>query len=291
MHVPVLLHEVLRVLDPSPGEFVIDGTVGGGGHARALTERIKPDGIFLGIDWDNMAIEKAREVIEGEGLLRIVLRHGNYTEIPEILESEKLGKANILFLDLGFSTDQLIGRGFSFRKDEPLVMTYNDGEVPAYTVLRQMKERELAKIIRELSDEKYANRIAEAIIAHGKTEPIRTTGRLGEIIRGAVPKNYERGRIDPATRTFMALRIYVNDELGNLEKLLRTLEKIMKPGGRIAIISFHSKEDRLVKNYFRELAKDGSAELLNKKPITATTEEISNNPKSRSAKLRSIKLI
>lgn len=290
MHVPVLLQEVLGVLEPKPGEFVIDGTLGAGGHARALVERIKPNGTFLGIDLDREAVEKAETEIDREALVKLTLRKGNYAEMLAILDDENLGKADILLLDLGFSTEQLVGRGFSFQKDEPLLMTYSDEATPAYTILSQLKKRELAKIIKEFSDEKYADRIAEAISIESKKEPIRTTGRLAQVIRGAVPKNYERGRINPATRTFMALRIYVNDELANLERLLKNIEEIIRTGGRVAIISFHSKEDRLVKHAFRELAQKGSVELITKKPITATDEEINTNPKSRNAKLRAIKI-
>lgn len=289
-HVPVLLQEVLGVLEPKPGEFVIDGTLGAGGHARALIEHIKPNGTFLGIDWDKEAVKKAETEINGDELQRLVLRSGNYADVPAMLNDESLGKADILLLDLGFSTEQLVGRGFSFQKDEPLLMTYSDETIPAHTILRQLKKRELAGIIREFSDEKYAERIAEAISVESKKEPIHTTGRLAQIIKGAVPKNYERGRINPATRTFMALRIYVNDELKNLERFLGNIEEIVKVGGRVAIISFHSKEDRLVKHSFRKLAQYGSAEPITKKPITATEEEVNKNPKSRSAKLRAIKL-
>ena len=289
-HIPVLLQEVLEVLEPKPGEFAIDGTLGAGGHARALVEHIKPNGTFLGIDWDEGAVGKAETEIDKGTLSKFVIRKGNYADIPEILDNENLGKTDTLLLDLGFSTEQLTGRGFSFQKDEPLLMTYSDETTPAYSALRQLKERELAEIIRELSDEKYASRIAERIVERGKKNPIKTSGELAEIVRSAVPKNYEHGRIDPATRTFMALRIYVNDELANLERLLKNIERIVKVGGRIAIISFHSKEDRLVKHNFRELAQNGSAELITKKPITATEEEVNTNPKSRSAKLRAIKL-
>ena len=298
VHVPVLLQEVLEVLEPKPGEFVIDGTLGAGGHAKALIEHIKPNGTFLGIDWDKEAVRYAETEINTDVLARLTLYHGNYAEMPAILDDRNLGRADILLLDLGFSTEQLTGRGFSFQKDEPLLMTYNDEATPAYTILRQLKKKELARIIKEFSDEKYADRIAEAISIESKKEPIRTTGRLAQTIRDAVPKNYEsgrrqagRGRIDPATRTFMALRIYVNDELGNLERLLKNIGEIVKIGGRVAIISFHSKEDRLVKHNFRELVQYGSAEFITKKPITPTEEEINTNPKSRSAKLRAIKII
>ena len=290
-HTPVLLHEVIEKLDPYVGEFVIDGTIGAGGHGRALIERISPDGRFLGVDWDRETAENARKNLSTDNLSKFVVCEGNYADIPEILKAENPGKADILLLDLGFSSDQLgNGRGFSFQKNEPLLMTYSDESTPAYAVLRQLKKRELAQVIRELSDERYAERIAEAIDEAEKKEPIKTTGELAEIIRGAVPQNYEMGRINPATRTFQAIRMFINDELGNLEAVLKNLKEIVGPGGRVGIISFHSKEDRLVKNYFRDMAHAGEAELITKKPIQATEEEIITNPKSRSAKLRVIKI-
>ncbi|KKU11273.1 MAG: Ribosomal RNA small subunit methyltransferase H [Parcubacteria group bacterium GW2011_GWB1_45_7] len=291
MHVPVLLHEVIEKLDPYGGEFVIDGTLGAGGHAKAFIERVSPGGKFLGIDWDRGAVERARRNLSAGGLEKFVIREGNYADLPEILAEENLGKADILFLDLGFSSDQLDnGRGFSFQKNEPLIMTYNDEETPAYSAIRQLKKRELAEVIRTFSDERYAERIATAIYERGKKDPIKTTGELADVIKAAVPKNYEMGRINPATRTFQAIRMYINEELTNLETVLKDVKKIVGSGGRVGIISFHSKEDRIVKNYFRDMAHSGEAELITKKPLQASEEEIRNNPKSRSAKLRVLKI-
>lgn len=274
-HVPVLLKEVLKILDPKPGEFFIDGTAGSGGHSRAILEQIGSGGKLLAIDW-----EKTGE---------------NYADLPRILEQKKLGKADGLLIDLGFSSEQLNqpagrGRGFSFNVDEPLLMTYDSNEKPVKQLLRELNEQELAVIIKNYGEERYARQIAKAIKERGRKNKIETTGQLVEVIKSAVPANYERGRIHPATRTFMALRIYANRELENLETLLKNLRGILKPGGRAAIISFHSLEDRLVKNYFRDYAKAGKAEILTKKPITATPEEISFNTRSRSAKLRAIKI-
>ncbi len=295
-HTPVLLKEVVRWLNPRPGGFVIDGTLGGGGHATSIIRRIGADGKFLGIDWDERGIEETKKQLQGIGTKRFVTRVGNYANLLEILKEEELGKADGLLLDLGFSSDQLVaGRGFSFNspggKDEPLIMTYNSNQVPAYDVLHKIKKEELIHLIREFSNERYARRIAEAIIEERRRDPIVTSGRLAEVIRTAVPKNYERGRIDAATRTFQAIRMHVNDELGNLEKLLESISEVVRPGGRVVVISFHSKEDRMVKHKFRDFAKRGLGELLTKKPITATVEEIKKNPRSRSAKLRAIKII
>lgn len=266
-HTPVLLKEVTELLDPKPGEFFIDGTAGSGGHSKAIQEKVGPTGKLLAIDW-----EKTGE---------------NYADLAEILKKKNLGKANGLILDLGFSSEQIGGgRGFSFQKDEPLFMTYDPSAEPLKQILKELTEEELAEIIKEFGEERYAWRIAKAIYEQERQKPIETTFELAEIIKRAVPKNYERGRIHPATRTFMAFRIYANHEMENLEKVLQDLPEILKPGGRAAVISFHSLEDRLVKNYFRDYAKAGKIKILTKKPITATKEEIAANPRSRSAKLR-----
>ena len=293
-HAPVLLNEVLEILEPKSGKIFVDGTVGGGGHAVPIIERLAPGGIFLGIDWDEELIKNLESRIKNltPRLKRVVIRAGNYADLPEILEEEHLGKIDGLLVDLGFASDQLErGKGFSFMKDEPLIMTYSKDTSPAYQILNQLSRTELERILRDYGEERYAARIAEAIREREKKSLIRTTGELAEVVRQAVPNSYERGRINPATRTFMALRIYVNDELENLKKLLRQISEIMNSGGRVAIISFHSLEDRLVKNHFRDLAKEGKVHLLTKKPITPTEEEARSNPRSRSAKLRAIEII
>ncbi len=267
-HTPVLLNEVIELLEPKPGQFFIDGTAGGGGHSRAIQEKIGTQGILLAIDW-----EKTGE---------------NYADLAEILKQKNLGRADGLLLDLGFSSEQLDnGRGFSFQKDEPLLMTYDPRQKPVKEILRDLSERWLADVIRTYGEERYADRIAAAIKETlRKKQPIETTGQLVEVIKNAVPKGYERGRIHPATRTFQALRIYANHELENLERVLKDLDQIVKPGGRAAIISFHSLEDRIVKNYFRDAAKAGKLKLIQKKAVQATRQEEVANPRSRSAKLR-----
>ncbi len=265
-HVPVLLNEVLRVMDPKPGEFFIDGTFGAGGHSRAIRERII-DGKLLSIDWEKTG--------------------DNYADLARILKERNLGKADGLLLDLGFSSEQLGGgKGFSFQINEPLFMIYDLNQKPVRTLLKELREDELAEIIRNLGGEKLSGRIARVIKETIRRKGIETTFDLAEAVKAAVPGNYEHGRIHPATRTFQALRIYANNELGNLEKVLKDLLKILKPGGRVAIISFHSLEDKLVKNYFRDYAKEEKLKIITKKPIEATPEEIRDNPRSRSAKLR-----
>lgn len=281
-HTPVLLNEVIKFLDPKPGEFFIDGTFGSGGHSAAILEKLGSNGKLLALDWDETNVSKS--MIQDS---RFKIQVGSYADLAEILKNKNLGKADGLLLDLGFSSEQIGGgKGFSFQKDEPLLMTYDPNAEPLKEMLKELTEEELAKIIQQFGEERFTRRIAKAIYEQERRKPIETTFELVEIIRSAVPRSYERGRIHPATRTFMAFRIYANHELENLEKLLKALEQILQTGARVVIISFHSLEDRLVKNYFRDYAKMGKLKILTKKPITATEEEIAANPRSRSAKLR-----
>jgi len=298
MHKPVLLNEVLEYLGPHHGDFIIDGTVDGGGHAQAIVSSIGSTGKFLGLDWDERLLAECRERFASheEGGKNIFLVHGNYADLPEILHAKKLGTADGLLIDLGFSSEQLenSGRGFSFSEssyDEPLLMTYDDSRTPVHEIIRGMSEKELADIIFEFGGERGSRRIAKAIKEAGKKQPIMTSGQLAEVVRGALPKSYEHGRIDAATRTFQAFRIYANGELENLKTLLNELGDIVKPGGRVAIISFHSTEDGIVKKAFQSLAKGEKITILTKKPISASREEIKNNPRSRSAKLRAAVLL
>jgi 16S rRNA (cytosine1402-N4)-methyltransferase len=297
-HVPVLLNEVLAFLDPRPGDFIIDGTVDGGGHAREILGRITETGLLLGTDWDEALLAECKARLNG--YKNAVLAHGNYADLAEIMAVNAnllagRDKADGLLIDLGFSSEQLAksGRGFSFEeahKDEPLLMTYDDSRTPVSAILRETDEKELANIIFELGGERMSRQIAKAIKDRERHERIETSGALADVVRGAVLRGYEHGRIDAATRTFQALRIYANGELENLEKLLASLPEIVKPGGKAAIITFHSLEDRIVKNAFRTMAKETGAVLITKKPVPATREEIIQNPRSRSAKLRVIQL-
>lgn len=291
-HRPVLLKEVLEFLDPKPGEFIIDGTLGGGGYAEAIVERLHGSGKFLGFDLDLSAIVSGGRRIEKkeQAGVEMVLVNENFAELLVFLVREGYPKANGLVLDLGLSTDQLkhSGRGFSFEHDEPLLMTYSAHAEPVKDILHRLTEHELAEVIAKFGEERYARRIAKAVKAAGRIE---TTGALVRAIKNAVPKQYEHGRIHPATRTFMALRIYANRELENLEKALGGIDQILADGGRACVVSFHSLEDRIVKHAFQALGKTGRAAVLTKKPVRPTEEERMANPKARSAKLRAIKLI
>ncbi len=295
MHVPVLLQEVLTALDPQPGDFMVDGTMDGGGHAAAIIEKLGPKGKFLGVDLDEKLVKETSSRLSSldSHLSSLSFVHGNYADLPEILHKKKLGKPDGILLDLGFSSEQLesSGRGFSFSdatRDEPLLMTYDDSVPPVRDVIRQLSEKELADVIFNLGGERRSRQIAKTIKEHLRRHEIKTVGEFADVVRSALPKGYERGRIDRATRTFQALRIYANGELENLQKILAVLPEILAPGGRAVVITFHSLEDRAVKNAFRDLSKTKTFELIYKKPVSATREEIRSNPRSRSAKLRAI---
>ncbi|MFA5052594.1 MAG: 16S rRNA (cytosine(1402)-N(4))-methyltransferase RsmH [Parcubacteria group bacterium] len=282
-HISVMMDEAMEALSPKNGEFIIDGTLGAGGHAREIARLISPGGTLLGVDRDENVIQKTEINIPG---VKVILVNANFARLPEILESKSLPLADGLLLDLGFSSDQLdSGRGFSFLNDEPLLMTYSDEDEPLYKTLRRLSREDLKEII-SVSGERYAHVIAEAIWKAERKNPIETTGKLVEIIRSVLPSHYEHGRINPATRTFLALRIFANKELQSLENVLESLPKILKPGGRAAIITFQSLEDKIVKNKFKEMARAGIVSLLTKKPTSPKYSEIKINPKARSAKLR-----
>lgn len=284
-HKPVLLNEVIGALDLRPNMFVIDGTVDGGGHAEAILRKIGSKGKLLGLDLDPELLAKCR--VKLKDFPNADLRQGNYADLPVVLQEAGLAKADALLLDLGFSSEQLeSGKGFAFTKDEPLKMTYSPGAKPISELLRNMSETELTEVIRNLGEERFAPKIARAIYSRERRSPLTMTGELTALIRETVPGNYEHGRLNPATRTFQALRIYANDELGNLKRLLASLSFLLARDGKVAIISFQSLEDRIVKHGFREMEKQGTLRILTKKPITAGEEEIKENPRARSAKLR-----
>lgn len=281
-HVSVLPAEVLAGLDPQPGQTIVDCTVGVGGHARLLAERVSPNGLVVGLDQDEAMLAHARANLKD---LPVRLVHANFEDCPDILQRLQLGPVDAILADLGFCSDQIAdpSRGFSFQHDGPLDMRLDPsrGE-PASALVRRLQERELADAIFRFGEERFSRRIAKVIVETRKQSPLETTGQLADLVRRCVPRS-KGSHIDPATRTFQALRILVNDELGALERLLHILPSLLKPGGKAAIISFHSLEDRMVKYAFREAE---TWEILTRKPIVAGEDEMSANPRSRSAKLR-----
>jgi len=280
--VPVLLAEILEGLAPQPGGIFVDGTLGGGGHARALAERVGPSGRIIALDRDPAAVEAATMHLAD---LPITAVEANFCDLPEVLADLGIAAVDGILLDLGLSSDQLADRerGFSFSSTGPLDLRFNPqlGK-PAWRMLERMSAEHLADLIYQFGEERYSRRIARAIVARRHDNPVETSADLAELVRHCVPRT-RHDRIDPATRTFQALRIAVNDELKSLEIALRRLPDCLRPGGRLAIISFHSLEDRPVKETFRD---DPRLTALARKPIRATDAETAENPRSRSAKLR-----
>jgi 16S rRNA (cytosine1402-N4)-methyltransferase len=285
-HTPVLLIETINALNPREGEFFVDGTVGEAGHMKAILERIGPAGKYLAIDWNKENAERIAEKFKDDK--RVRLANANFVDIPQLLQGEK---ADGLLLDLGFSSGELgAGRGFSFQKDEPLMMTYSDEEEPLYKILKRLSEQKIFEILK-LTGERYSRPMAKAIFDAERKNPVKTTGELMEVLKKAVPGGYERGRINLGTRAFLGFRIYANKELENLQNVLEAIPEILKSKGRAAIITFQSLEDKIVKEIFKKQAKEGILELLNEKPIGPTSTEIRENPRSRSAKLRAVRII
>ena len=284
VHRPVLLDEVVSWLAPEGRErlVLVDGTAGAGGHTRALAERVGPSGRVVGIDRDPAMLALAAEAARG---LPVTLINAPYSEVKEVLADLGLDAIDGFLLDLGLSSDQLswTHRGFSFATDGPLDMRFNpDGDDPsAADLVNTLNEEELARIIYEYGEERYSRRVARRIVEARKLGKITTTGKLAELVRRSIPGKW--GALDVSTRTFQALRIAVNNELGHLDATLALLADVLRPGGRAAIISFHSLEDRRVKHAFRD---DPRLNVLTRKPVTASPGELSTNPRSRSAKLR-----
>ncbi|TSD02503.1 MAG: 16S rRNA (cytosine1402-N4)-methyltransferase [Parcubacteria group bacterium Athens0714_24] len=289
MHKPVLLKEAIEYLNLKEGDIAIDATVDGGGHAEKILEKIGASGKLIGIDQDSSMIEK---LDLGENAILI---NGNFRDLDKLVSASSADKVDAILFDLGISSLQLedSGRGFSFQKDEPLLMTLKQnlqpGDLTAQEIINNWSEKEIADLIFKYGEERYSRRIARGIAEKRGASPILTTGELIEIIRLNVPRNYRNSRtINCATRTFQAIRIAVNDELGALERGLETGWKILKNNGRMVVISFHSLEDRIVKNFYKNKNSTGEGKILTKKPITPSWEEKKINPRSRSAKLRAI---
>ncbi|KPJ68286.1 MAG: hypothetical protein AMJ45_02705 [Syntrophobacter sp. DG_60] len=289
-HQPVLTEEAIFYLNCEPGKVYVDGTIGGGGHASAILERTAPNGFLLGIDWDMEAIKQSeRKLRSYQGRYRLL--HENFAHLTHVLEASPWKKVDGILLDLGISFHHLNEpqRGFSFLKEGPLDMRMNrQSRLTAGEIVNRFLQRELTEIIHEYGEERWAARIAKHIVKARKKMFIETTLQLSKIVAEAIPKRYWPRRIHPATRTFQALRIAVNREIENLENFLKHAIDLLKPKGRLVIISFHSLEDRLVKRYFRNWAKERLIKLLTKRPIVPTVQEIKKNPHARSAKLRAV---
>lgn len=295
IHTTVLLKESIDGLNVSHGEIYLDGTLGSGGHAEYALEKTRGVLKVIGLDRDVEALERSKNRLKNYS--NVILKEASYGDLDAVLDELGIEKVDRIMLDLGLSSDQFetSGRGFTFKNDEPLLMTFKkdpkEGDLTAYQIVNTWEEQNLADVIYGYGEEKYSRRIARAIVLYREKKSIDTTGELVEIISGAVPIFYRKGRIHPATRTFQALRIAVNDELNTLKKGLAKGFERLEANGRMAVISFHSLEDRIVKNFNKEKADAGVAKILTKRPITPTAQEISANPRSRSAKLRIIEKI
>jgi len=293
MHVPVLLKEVIDYLNPQANRNFIDATAGEGGHGLAILKKNGPNGKLLGIEINSGVYEGLKEKM-AEMAKRVVLVNDSYINLEKIVKRNDFKPIHGILFDLGMCSWHLdtSGKGFSYLKDEPLDMRFDTkNDLTAAEIINTWDIKKIEKILREFGEEKYVYRISLAIKGARKKERIIGTQQLVDILKRALPKNYDNKRIHFATRTFQALRIAVNNELQTIEEGLRQAIKILEPNGKIVVISFHSLEDRIVKNIFREKAKIGKLNILTKKPITPCLEEIKNNSRSRSAKLRAAEKI
>ncbi|MGZ3604749.1 MAG: 16S rRNA (cytosine(1402)-N(4))-methyltransferase RsmH [Thermodesulfobacteriota bacterium] len=284
-HIPVLVEEVMTFLGCEAGRTYVDATLGGGGHASEILKRSAPDGILIGMEWDEDALSEATGALRPFGD-RVKIFRENFIHLPDLMKNESVDG---ILLDLGLSSIQLEkeGRGFSFRGDGALDMRMDQRmDETAADLVNRLSSEELESIIFQYGEERWAKRIARAVVQEREREPIRTVEALRKVIYRTIPKRFHSRRIDPSTRTFQALRIKVNEELENLKKILDTGWKILKKEGRICVVSFHSLEDRMVKEAFRRLQREGQMCILTKKPVTPSEEERKRNPRSRSAKLR-----
>lgn len=307
-HISVMVKEVIDYLDCSPGRTYVDGTLGGGGHAQAILRAISPDGFLIGVDQDPVAVTFAREALH-QYQPNVRIFHANFAQLPEILSRLHTGGVDGILLDLGLSLYQLemSNRGFSFMREETLDMRMNpeEGE-PAEALVNRLSQKELAALIARFGEERWAGPIAKSIVRERRQEPIRTSLHLAEVVKKAIPARYRPRRIHPATRTFQALRIEVNQELRSLTTFLEGALELLNIGGRLCILSFHSLEDRLVKRHFRALArgcecprdfpqcvcgKRPQVRILTKRPVRPDPAEVMANPMSRSAKLRAVERI
>jgi 16S rRNA (cytosine1402-N4)-methyltransferase len=302
-HEPVMCREILASLECKPGGVYVDGTIGGGGHAQAILENTAPDGLLIGIDRDSDALLASERRLQTFGRRKILVK-ANFADIGKLLTNLNIEKVDGILLDLGVSSHQLDAgeRGFSFSSDAPLDMRMDqDSRYCAYDLVNLSSENELRKIIKAYGEEPMAGRITRAILTKRAAVPIRTTRELADVIYHAVPAAYRQRRIHPATRSFQAIRIAVNDELSNLHTAILSGAEMLKRGGRFSIISFHSLEDRIVKEAFRAAQKgctcppdlpvcnckgEPKLNVITKRPVYPGTDEVDSNPRARSARLR-----
>ncbi|OHA93558.1 MAG: 16S rRNA (cytosine(1402)-N(4))-methyltransferase [Candidatus Zambryskibacteria bacterium RIFCSPLOWO2_02_FULL_39_26] len=292
-HIPVLLHEVIDGLALKPGDIFVDGTLGGGGHSEEVLKRFGNRVKIIGIDLDSDAVRRSEERLgQSQGDIKFI--EGSFRNLNAILDSLNIKGVDKILLDLGLSSNQFeeSGRGFSFQKNEPLIMSFKkdlkEADLTAKEILNTWDLENIITIIKSYGEEKFAWKIAKAIVERREVKPIETTFDLVEIIKSATPKFYHHRKIHPTTKTFQALRITVNDEIESLKEGIRKGFERLNNGGRLAVISFHSLEDRVVKQFFKEKGTEGQAKILTKRPIIPSDEEIGQNPRSRSSKLRII---
>lgn len=304
-HKPIMLEECIEFLNIHPNGVYVDGTLGGAGHSSEILRRLGPEGLLVGIDQDQNAINAAkRKLLSIDTNARFVIKHMNFENIREAIEEQKIHSVDGILLDLGVSSHQLDEgeRGFSYQHDAPLDMRMNrDNDLDAQTLVNTWSREEIARIIRDYGEEKWASRIAEFIVKSRETQKITTTGELVDIIKAAIPASARREGPHPAKRTFQAIRIAVNRELEVLENLLEDVTDILNPGGRLVILTFHSLEDRIVKKAFKEQSqgcicpkdlpicvcgKEPKIRVITKRPVTASENELELNPRARSCKLR-----
>lgn len=301
-HVPVMLQETINLLNVKPGGIYVDGTLGGAGHSVVIAEKMQPNGILVGIDQDENAIKTATERLKAFQGIKIV--KSNFSDIEDVLTNLGIEKVDGILLDIGVSSHQIDEgeRGFSYMIDGPLDMRMNEtAELTADKVINGYSEKELTRILREYGEEKWAARIAKFIVEERNVKHIATTKELAELCNKAIPRGAQEEHSHPAKRTFQAVRIEVNNELGVLKKALEDGTKLLAPGGRFVVITFHSLEDRIVKSWFNQMEKPcicppkfpvcacGKVPLvkvITRKPVTASMEELEINPRSKSAKLR-----
>ena len=290
-HDPVMLNEVLEHLAPRPGQTIVDCTLGRAGHADAVADRLAPDGTLIGLDADPRNLAFAQQRL-ADAPCNVRLFHANFAELADVLQAADTREVDGILADLGLSTNQLFDAqyGLSFTAPGPLDMRIDPRVTEnAFDLVNSLRETDLADVLYELAQERYSRRIARKIVEARRAAPIKSTEQLAELVRSAVPRRAggpAAEKIDPATRTFLALRMRVNREMENLAALLERAPGFLKRGGRLAIISFQSMEDRLVKQAFRSAERTGQLALLTKKPLTPTDDEVAANPRSRSAKLR-----